>query len=243
MKQHSKLLIDESPLQVLPSLAVAIGLNEAIVLQQIQYWLRTSKHKHDERLWIYNTVEEWAKQFPFWSGKTIQRIIASLREKGFLLTRSDLNKNPFDHTLWYAIDYDCLNTVIESLPIGTTCPNGQSQDVPILYKRLPENTTVEETIAPPPPHTDGFRTVVAAYERNIGAIGEIISEQLKAAYEDMGETLVVDAITEAVRSNVRKWSYVDGILKRWKANGRSSPKDGADSWARLSDNLPDYMRQ
>ena len=33
------LLISEPPLQVLPSLAVKIGLNEAIVLQQIHYWL------------------------------------------------------------------------------------------------------------------------------------------------------------------------------------------------------------
>ena len=34
----SKLLINEHPLQVLPSLATKIGLNEAIVLQQIHYW-------------------------------------------------------------------------------------------------------------------------------------------------------------------------------------------------------------
>ena len=32
----SKLLINESPLQVQPSLAMAIGLNEAIFLQQLQ---------------------------------------------------------------------------------------------------------------------------------------------------------------------------------------------------------------
>ena len=35
----SKLLIDEPPLQVLPSLALKIGLNEAIILQQVHYWL------------------------------------------------------------------------------------------------------------------------------------------------------------------------------------------------------------
>lgn len=40
----SKLLISESPLLVLPSLAETIGLNEAIVLQQIHFW--TSKEKH-----------------------------------------------------------------------------------------------------------------------------------------------------------------------------------------------------
>jgi hypothetical protein len=33
----SKLLIDEPPLQVLPTLAVRLGLEEAIFLQQLHY--------------------------------------------------------------------------------------------------------------------------------------------------------------------------------------------------------------
>jgi len=39
----SKLLIDEYPLQVLPSLAVIYGLNEAIILQQVHYWIKDRK--------------------------------------------------------------------------------------------------------------------------------------------------------------------------------------------------------
>ena len=39
----SKMIIDDRPLMVLPKLATAIGLNEAIVLQQIHYWLNTFK--------------------------------------------------------------------------------------------------------------------------------------------------------------------------------------------------------
>ena len=39
----SNLLINESPLQVLPTLATYIGLNEAIFLQQVHYWLRIDK--------------------------------------------------------------------------------------------------------------------------------------------------------------------------------------------------------
>ena len=44
----SKLLVDEPPLIVLPSLAVAIGLAEAILLQQIHYWLRQGGHVRRE---------------------------------------------------------------------------------------------------------------------------------------------------------------------------------------------------
>ena len=34
----SKLLISENLVMIIPTLAVKIGLNEAIVLQQIHYW-------------------------------------------------------------------------------------------------------------------------------------------------------------------------------------------------------------
>lgn len=35
----SKLLINEPPLQVLPSFAQNIGLHEVIILQQVHYWV------------------------------------------------------------------------------------------------------------------------------------------------------------------------------------------------------------
>ena len=44
----SNLLIHEEPLLVLPGLASRIGLNEAIFLQQIHYWLNRSEHFYDE---------------------------------------------------------------------------------------------------------------------------------------------------------------------------------------------------
>lgn len=40
----SKLLIQESPVMIIPSLAVKIGLNEAVILQQIHYWVSMSNH-------------------------------------------------------------------------------------------------------------------------------------------------------------------------------------------------------
>lgn len=69
-----------------------------------------------------------------------------------------------------------------------------------------------------------WQAVVNAYESNIGTFTVLSSDMVKAAVDDYGSTLVVDAIKEAVRQNVRKWAYVDGILQRWHANGRASPK-------------------
>ena len=44
----SNLLIEEPPLQVLPSLALAVGLNEAIILQQMHYWLKIKQQASDK---------------------------------------------------------------------------------------------------------------------------------------------------------------------------------------------------
>ena len=102
----SKLLINEEPLQVLPSLAAKIGLNEAIMLQQIHYWLRRSKHTFDGKVWIYNTVKDWREQFPWWHDRTIKRIIDNLRQAGLIETTDKYNQRKMDRTLWYTINYD-----------------------------------------------------------------------------------------------------------------------------------------
>ncbi|MCZ2256955.1 hypothetical protein [Sporosarcina sp. G11-34] len=60
------LLINESPLQVQPSLAMKVGLNEAILLQQLHFRSLISKDVRDGHKWVYKTYNEWKYQeFPF----------------------------------------------------------------------------------------------------------------------------------------------------------------------------------
>lgn len=136
----SKLLISEPPLQVLPSLAKEIGLNEAIVVQQIHYWLIRSEHEHDGKKWIYNSYESWREQFPFWSVRTIRRIIAGLKESG-IIKIGNYNKLKIDRTLWYTIDYNkipCGNAVQAN---RTSCPNQKDG----VSTPLPENSSETTT--------------------------------------------------------------------------------------------------
>jgi hypothetical protein len=82
----SKLLIYDNPIMILPSLAQKIGLNEAVMLQQIHYWLVSSQHEKEGRKWVYNTYRDWQLQLPFWSESTIKRSIKSLEDQGYLLS-------------------------------------------------------------------------------------------------------------------------------------------------------------
>lgn len=114
----SHLLLDSAPLVVIPELAVRLGLNEAIIVQQIHYWIqineRADRNASDGYYWTYNTYEQWAEQFPFWSVKTIKRTISRLESAGILIT-DHLNKSKMDQTKWYRIDYDKLQ---RSTPSG-----------------------------------------------------------------------------------------------------------------------------
>jgi len=103
----SRLLINENPLQVLPTLACAIGLNEAIVLQQIHYWMNISQNIHDGRRWVYNSIPSWQAQFPFWSGSTVKRALANL-EKMQMVYTANYNSDSWDKTKWYSVNYESL---------------------------------------------------------------------------------------------------------------------------------------
>lgn len=141
----SNLLINEPPLQVLPSLAVAIGLNEAIVLQQLHYWLAHATVKHDGKLWVYKTYDQWKSQdFPFWSIDTIKRALTSLKDKGLVLV-AQIADNSFNRVNHYAVNYEELNKISKessSNPLNTDEGNLQqskSENQQMLGGNLPQS--------------------------------------------------------------------------------------------------------
>lgn len=109
------LLYDKKPLVISPKLARRIGLNEAIIVQQIHYWLETNRETntnyYDGRYWVYNTYKQWQEQFSFWSLDTIKRTIRKMEKSGLLIT-GNYNKMSLDKTKWYTINYEML----EELP-------------------------------------------------------------------------------------------------------------------------------
>ena len=121
----SKLLFSNDDLLVInPKLAKLIGLNEAIILQQIHYWIdnKNCKGVHVKgRKWIYNTVSQWQEQFPFFSPSTIKRTMLELRNLGLIFVEQ-LSENGRDTTNYYSVNYEKLG----SLEMGQS---GQSREV------------------------------------------------------------------------------------------------------------------
>jgi len=83
----SNLLIDETPLVFQPSLARAIGLSEAIVLQTMHYLCSNKRCGRivDDKRWIYNSYKGWQEEFfPFWSERTIADVFRALETMGLV---------------------------------------------------------------------------------------------------------------------------------------------------------------
>lgn len=140
------LLISEPPLQVIPSLAVALNsVDKAIILQQFHYWLIRSKNVKDGHKWIYNSVSAWHAQFPWLSQKTVQRYLKDLEDRGLLIV-GNYNRMNFDRTKWYRIDYDALDNLAQpwgpAVPTkGTDSPLPKGPTDQTNTNRLPETTS------------------------------------------------------------------------------------------------------
>ncbi|PWK05078.1 hypothetical protein [Tumebacillus permanentifrigoris] len=130
----SKLLFDEEPLIIQPTLVKILGgVPEAVFVQQLHYRLRISQNIHDGRKWVYNTADEWVEELRgLWVAKTIKRAVTKLSNLGVILI-GNYNKRKGDNTNWYTIDYMVLDKLSQ-------CPEGMDK----MSKRQRQNVQTEK---------------------------------------------------------------------------------------------------
>jgi hypothetical protein len=201
----SKLLINEHPLQVLPTLAELIGLNEAIALQQLHYWLGRSENIRDGRKWSYKTYKEWQEEnFPFWTVNIVGNVFRSLEESGLVLARK-FEKENWVHRKWYTIDYEKLDALsLEGVnPHHRRCksaPSNVSNPHDLPTENTTETTTENTTTAP-------------VAEKN----KKVSSEKNKNTDERYGGLVrEMESITGTI--NMATANFLDGLLEDWDAH-------------------------
>ena len=140
----SNIFYNKEPLVLNTELACYIGLNEAIVMQQIHYWLEKNKSTatnfRDGHFWTYGTLQEYTdRDFPFWSMDTVRRTIAKLVKQGFII-RGNYNKLRMDKTSWYTINYPALEAWIIKNPIKRVTPVAPIHPMASTAHTIPMNT-------------------------------------------------------------------------------------------------------
>jgi hypothetical protein len=146
------LLLPSRPIVVIPELAMRVGLNEAMLLQQVHYWATetTSGIEHDSRRWVYNTIAEWMKQFPFLSESSIKRAFSSLKSQGVIYVEQ-LSSDPRDKTNFYAINYEhraLTDEVKLTSCSGSNCTDATGQTEPMQQVRLTRCKRPKRTVLP-----------------------------------------------------------------------------------------------
>lgn len=119
----SKLLINESPLVLLPSLANTLQCAEkALMCQQLYYLLSLSEQVADGKRWITLTIDKsdkcksWQDIISWRSVDTIKRHLNTLIELGIILKRN-LNSSNLDRTLSWSIDEEKLDAITHNASV------------------------------------------------------------------------------------------------------------------------------
>ncbi|EIV7481118.1 conserved phage C-terminal domain-containing protein [Escherichia coli] len=203
------LLMPSRPIVINPDLAYSIGLNEAIALQQVNYWLKetTSGLERDGVRWIYNTTEQWLEQFPFWSESTLKRTFTRLKSLGVLKVEQ-LNKSQRDMTNYYTINYESelLDEVkvTKSKSSKCTIPSGQNEPMEevkversigskrtalirsnctdVLTENTTENTTdIKKPICPVAPQPDGDVLITDQAKQVLTHLNQVTSSRYQVS--------------------------------------------------------------
>jgi len=235
----NKLLLNESPLIILPSLASKIGLNEAIFVQQLHYWIQKSSTYFDNKKWVYKTTKEWENEFPFWSNSTIKRAINSLKKSKILMIKkvhphvfysiNEVNISGIkpkvegqNELLIGQIDpseghNDPIKGQIDPTKVHFDPSKGQFDPSPIYnenqrdYTEITQKTTTENTHIFFMHEWNGF-----AFENGLNKIGSL-SENRKKQLEARLKSEKFTKLFEEALEQIKKSSYLLGS-KGWKVS-------------------------
>lgn len=101
------------PIAVYPQLAVKTGINAAILLQQLHYWMKKSNNNTPSgEKYVYKTYEQWKKELPYISTKTIGRAVTKLTEMKLIRVDKGI------HTQRYFINYDEVQKLVDEIELN-----------------------------------------------------------------------------------------------------------------------------
>jgi hypothetical protein len=134
--------------------AMDVGINAAILYNNIQYWCEKNQTNeqnfHDGYYWTYNSLAAFCTQFPYLTKRQVETALKTLEEKGYIKS-GNFNKAQYDRTKWYADiknvksishtgEMDCaemgngFHTDVKPIPDINTNINTNDSDIYIVEK-------------------------------------------------------------------------------------------------------------
>ena len=116
-------------------IAAKVGLNAAVVYQNILFWAqknaadKSETHLHDGRYWTRGSAEAFAKLFPYLTQKQVWLALKRLEESGLVMS-GEFNRVGYDRTKWYS---PCGNSEI---PLVENGDSAQGRPIPDITEDI-----------------------------------------------------------------------------------------------------------
>lgn len=231
---NCRLLFNEEPITINRLSANVLGLNEAIVVQQIHYWLNINEkakiNVYNGHIWTYNTYDVWQKEnFTFWSVKTIQRIFDKLVKLGIVI-KGNYNKKKYDRTLWVTLDYNKLEELLveyeninkdkynqteENVEVSTKGQNEQMSDsnirtsCPNAYGQI-DLMHLDNMTTPIPKTTKNYTETSISTTHKDSLVEKIETTNTNKELIESNTHLIIDSSNKVYK--IKKWKK-DRLLK------------------------------
>jgi len=101
---------------------------------------------------------------------------------------------------WYFANSEKGRQAFDDLLAGRWVPTGSGEPVRVQAQRP---------------------NIFVLYEQNIGPLTPLLAEELGEAQDTYPASWIEDAFREAVELNKRSWRYIQRILERWAAEGKT----------------------
>ena len=219
--QTFKLLSNDTVLLSQPVLIKQFGRAGAHFLSQLHYWLNKNdlpSCHHQGQRWIYNTAEQWAEQLQL-SARHVRRLISEFVDLGVIRV-AKLNKIKSVRTNYYSIDYDQLNSSIETHAYKTSSDKKSlslGQKVPITIQKLTnKDFNKSEQVQNFDEVGEGSNTLDQALQ--VKQVHDLNLKNEKKKYTDLLQTsqrpkLVSKPI--GITTSLEKTSTTQDMLKVW----------------------------
>lgn len=121
-------------------LAVKFGLNNAIFLQDLAFWIEFNRNRQqayrDGRYWTYSTLEELVQRHPYWTKNQIRHIIDVCKKSGWILIEH-YDKVSYNQRNWYSI----CDSVMDCL----TCKSSEKESHNDMQKSTHRSETIHNS--------------------------------------------------------------------------------------------------
>ena len=194
------------------NLASKYSIEEAILIHHFQFWIsknkRSTKHLHQGRAWMFDSAEDIADYFPYWSRDQVKRILNKL-VKNNIIIKGNFNKTGYDRTNWYAFKDEEKFIFIEkgrNRPMDLPkSPNRNSEIAPPIPDTTTDTKTYKQQHKPKKPKED---VVVKNF---------LEKKEKEWIKEERDKSLIKEAIdifkNKPIEAISNKNNFIEGIFK------------------------------